>query len=417
MTDFPLEALNLGAALLAGLILGVERGWQLRVEADGTRVAGVRTFTLLGVGGGLAGLIGTIFDPGVTVALTAGLVITLLIGHWRDRTRKDATTTVAAVIAVGLGVLAGIGHSALAVAMAAVITLILSLRAQSHSFLTKLNATDVQAFARFAVIAGAVLPFLPNRQLGPLAAWNPFQLWFVVVLVTGFSFLGYIANRTIGEKKGVLATALIGGIYSSTAVTASLAQRLGQGEIGPLTSGILVASAVMYVRVTLLVAVLSPSTLPQFAIIIGPAALVGLIAAAVSWLKAPRKSPETALSTHNPIALLPAFGFVMIVAIGAILTRWAGQSFGPAGTAGSLFITGTFDVDAAIVTLSGLPAHVIDRHLAALALAGTVIANMVLKGFVTALYARRRSSSAIIGLGASTAVLAISVAASWLAFP
>ena len=103
-----------------------------------------------------------------------------------------------------------------------------------------------------------------------------------------------------------------------------------------------------------------------------------------------------------------------IVAAGALATRWAQQGFGKSGVAASLFITGTFDVDAAIVTLSGLAVQAIERDLAALAIAGTIIANMLLKMFVAGLYARKASGWTMAGLGASTAVLAVSVVAGLL---
>jgi uncharacterized membrane protein (DUF4010 family) len=279
-----------------------------------------------------------------------------------------------------------------------------------HRFENRLNATDVQAFARYAVVVLAVLPFLPNRQVGPFLAWNPFQLWLVVALITGFSFLGYIANRTIGERRGIFATALIGGAYSSTAVTAAFSQDLGRGEQGPYTAGIILASAVMYVRVAILLGVLSPSTLGPFLVVIGPAALVGAAAALFAWLWAPGGGEQKPQFHKNPVELLPAFGFVAIVAAGAVAAHWAQRAYGQSGIATSLFITGTFDVDAAIVTLSSLPAKAIDRQVAALAIAGTVIANMALKIFVAAIYARRRSLGAIAGMAASTVVLSATIA-------
>jgi uncharacterized membrane protein (DUF4010 family) len=390
-------------------MMGIERGWRLRREKSGTRVAGVRTFTLLGTAGALAGILGARVHPLATAAIVTALSALLVIGFIRDRPRKDTTGAVAAVLALSIGVLAGAGEPALAVAAAAIVTLILATRNQSHRIVARLNSTDVQALARYAVIAAAVLPFLPNRSVGPLGAWNPFQLWLVVVLVTGFSFLGYIANRTIGERRGVLATALIGGAYSSTAVTASFAQRLGAGEEGPLTAGILIASAVMYLRVTVLIAILSPSTLLAFLAVTGPAAFAGLVVAAIGWFRAPTQQAENVRLTRNPIELLPAFGFVAIVAAGALATRWAQQEFGQSGIAASLFVTGTFDVDAAIVTLSGLPIETIERDLAAVAIAGTIIANMLLKMFVAAAYGRRRGRVAVLGLAASTAVLGLTV--------
>jgi uncharacterized membrane protein (DUF4010 family) len=402
-------ALLLGASLAAGLMIGVERGWRLRRDAAGSRVAGVRTYALIGTGGGLAAILGDLVHPLVTAIVTLVIGAGLVAGYWRDQPRRDATSFIAAVVALALGMLAGAGQPALAVAGAAVVTLLLASREQSHGFIARLNQKDVHAFARYAVIAGAVLPFLPNRSMGPLGAWNPFQLWLVVVLVTGFSFAGYIANRTVGARKGVLATAVIGGLYSSTAVTASLSQQMGKEEAGPFSAGILLASAMMYLRVLVLVALLSPSTFPQFLMTIAPAATVGLVLAILAWRRAPPVEAARAEMPGNPIELLPAFGFVAIVAVAAVATRWAQARFGETGIATSLFITGSFDVDASIVTLSSLPVDAIDRKVAAIALAGTIVANMALKIFVTAAYARRKGRGAALGLAASMLVLLLTI--------
>lgn len=398
-------ALLLGAALACGLMIGIERGWRLRDEAPGTRVAGLRTFALLGGGGGVAGLLGHMVSPAVATLLASALGALVVIGYAKDKARRDSTTPVAAIVALALGLLAGAGEAWLAVASAAIVMLLLASRRESHAFVERLSREDVRAFARYAVIVLAVLPFLPNRQIGPLHAWNPFNLWLVVVLVTGFSFVGYVASRTFGSRKGVLATALIGGAYSSTAVTASLSRHLGQGGSGPLNAGIGLATAVMFLRVTLLVAVLTPSTLPAFVAATAPAAAVAALAAIALWLRAPPAKEEELQAPRNPIELLPALGFAGIVATAAIFARWAQLRFGQSGVATSLFLTGSFDVDAAIVTLSGLPLAAIGRDLAALALGGTIVANMVLKMGVVALYARGRGTMAIVALGLSTVVL------------
>ncbi|HEU5286104.1 MAG TPA: DUF4010 domain-containing protein [Sphingomicrobium sp.] len=407
--DSTSPALLLGAALAAGLMIGIERGWRLRRYPAGTRVAGVRTFALVGAGGGIAALLGTMIHPGATLVLAVALLAGLGTGYWRDRAQHDATSFVAAVVALALGLLAGAGQPALAVAGAAVVTLLLATREQSHGLVASLNRDDVHAFARYAVIAAAVLPFLPNRNMGPLDSWNPFQLWLVVVLITGFSFAGYIASRTIGARKGVLATAIIGGAYSSTAVTASLARQLGRGAAGPFAAGILLASAMMYIRVVILMAILSPSTVAQFLVTVGPAAAVGMAIALLAWWRAPQADEARAPVSGNPVELLPAFGFVAIVAAAAVATRWARERFGETGIAASLLFTGSFDVDAAIVTLSGLPVSAIDRRVAAIAIAGTIVANMAVKILVTAVYARRSGAAAVAGMAASVAVLVLTI--------
>lgn len=404
------SGLLLGAALACGLMIGIERGWRLREEDSGTRVAGVRTFTLLGGGGGVAALLGTMMSPWLAVVVAAALAALVVVGFMRDSERRDATSFVAAIVALALGLLAGAGQPALAVAMGAIATLLLSARKELHRFVGRLNSTDVRAFALYAVIAAAVLPFLPNRQMGPLDAWNPFQLWMVIVLVTGLAFAGYVANRTVGAAKGILATAVIGGAYSSTAVTASLAQRLGKGEQGPFAAGIALASAVMYLRVLALVALLTPSTLMAMLLTTGPATVVALAVALIAWLRSSDAVDGKLTQPGNPIALLPAFGFVAIVAASAVIALWAQANFGQSGVATSLFLTGSFDVDAAIITLSGLPPATIARDVAALALGGTIVANMGLKMVVTLIYARRHGLKATAMLAASTVTLLATLA-------
>ena len=327
--------------------------------------------------------------------------------------RPDATTTVAALVTVALGFLAGSGNPALAVAGATVVTLLLALREETRGLIARLDEADVKALARYAVIAGAVLPFLPDGRYGPYGAWNPQKLWLVVVIVTGFSFLGYVANRIFGEKHGTIATALIGGAYSSTAVTQALAQRLGSGEAGGAEpAGIALASAVMYLRVLLLVGVLATRVLAPFAIIVAPALIVGVAAGWWLYRKAPAHSGPAA--PGNPIALIPALGFVLFVAIAAVAAGWAHGRFGGEGIAVLLLVMGSMDVDVAIVTAGGLPPQAISAELAAVALAGTIIANMAVKIGVTLAYAGEKGRSAAAALVASTLVLAASIGIFWL---
>ncbi len=409
------QVLGVATALACGLLIGIERGFDLRREQPGSRVAGVRTFTLLGLVSGLAGLAGHLGQSFAGGALVAGTVAVLAIGYAHRPgldEKPDATTPVAALATVGLGFLAGFGEPALAIAVATIVTLLLALKAELHGFLDKLDEEDVKSLARYAVIAGAVLPFLPSGMYGPLHAWNLQKLWLVVVLVTGFSFLGYAANRFFGEKHGTIATALIGGAYSSTAVTQSLAQRLGSETApGAENAGIALASAVMYLRVPLLVAVLSTRVLAPLALILLPATITAW--AAGLWLFRTAPSSDAPSPPGNPIRLLPAFGFVLFVAIAAVAAKWASGRFGEQGLAVLLLLAGSTDVDTAIITLGNLPASAISPLLAAIALSGTVIINMTVKIGITLAYARRRGVPAVIAMSSSVLVLALSIAIAW----
>ena len=408
------QSLSVVTALACGLLIGIERGWKLREEEPGTRVAGIRTFSMLGLASGIAGLIGVTGYPFVASAIVIGAVAVMVTAYSRElRNHHDSTSAVAAIATIAFGFLAGSGNPALAIASAAVGVALLAMRTELHGFVEKLDQEDVKALARYAVIACAILPFLPSGHYGPLGAWNPQKLWLVVVLVTGFSFLGYVANRIFGERHGTIATALIGGAYSSTAVTQSLAQRLGREErAGAEPAGIALATAVMYLRVALLVAILSTRVFVPLTIILLPATLVAWLAGWWLYRRAPRH--EGPSPPGNPIAILPALGFVAFVAIAAVAARWAAGRFGEMGIAVLLLIVGSTDVDTAIITLGGLPAVAISPLLAAIAIAGTIIVNMAVKIGITLVYARRKGWSAAAAMSLSVVVLAASIGVAWL---
>ncbi len=408
------QALSLATALASGLLIGIERGWKLREQEPGSRVAGVRTFSMLGLGSGIAGLVGRLGHPLVAAAIILGAVAIMVVAYSRElRNHQDSTSAVAAIVTIAIGFLAGSGEPILAIASAAVAVALLAMRAELHGFVERLDEQDVKALARYAIIAGAILPFLPSGHYGPLGAWNPQKLWFVVVLVTGFSFLGYVANRIFGERNGTIATAVIGGLYSSTAVTQSLAQRLGRApRVGAEPAGIALATTIMYLRITFLVGLLSTRVLPSFVILMAPAFLVSAIASWWLYRKAPKDGESTIPS--NPIAIVPALGFLAFVAFAAVAARWAEGRFGEQGIAVLLLIVGSTDVDTAIITLGGLNPNAISDSLAALALAGTVLVNMSVKLGITMVYACSKGKSAALALGASMIALVISIAVAWL---
>jgi uncharacterized membrane protein (DUF4010 family) len=341
------------------------------------------------------------------------MIAILVIAYARAlEEQHDSTSAVAAIATVAIGFLAGNGNPALAIACAAIGVALLALREELHGFVERLDADDVKALARYAIIAGAILPFLPNGQFGPLGALNPQRLWLVVVLVTGFSFLGYAANRVFGERHGTIATALIGGAYSSTAVTQALATRLGrEAKAGAEPAGIALATGVMYLRVPILIAVFATRVLPPILILLAPAVIIAWAAGFWLYRHAPKSDAPT--PPGNPIALLPALGFLVFVAIAALAAKWAEGRFGQSGIAVLLLIVGSMDVDVAIITLGGLSAAAIAPLPAAMAISGTIIANMAVKIAITLVYARAKGISAAIAMTLSVLALGAMIALAW----
>lgn len=313
--------------LAIGLLIGLERGWHQRAARPGSRVAGLRTFGLFGLIGGLAGF--------------------------------------AAGMAQGWAVSAAF---------------LLSQRARLHGWIAGLSEADFHAVVLFAVLAGALWPVLPDRAMGPMNAWNPRELWLVVVIVCAISFAGYALGRRMGPKRGLLVTAAVGAIYSSTAVTAALAQRLkAEPEARALlAAGIAIASLVMIARVAVLVGLLAPFALIGFARVVAPAVLVALAAALVLARRA-ATAPAGPAPTGNPFALLPALGFAVLVALVQLVVHWMQARYGDRGVAVTLALAGAMDVDAAIVGLRTLPPGSIAPGLAGTLLALPVLLNTLLK--------------------------------------
>jgi uncharacterized membrane protein (DUF4010 family) len=405
---------DIAVALVLGLLVGLERGWRSRDSADGTRVAGLRTFGLLGLLGGVCGVVARTVEPVLAIVIAAGGVAAVVGGYIQEAratARVSATSAVAALVTLALGVVAASGQPAVAMAAAAVMTLLLASRAQLHGWVAALGEKDILATARFAILAGAILPFVPNERFGPYDAWNPFELWLVVVLVTGFGFAAYAANRRFGAKRGTLATAVVAGAYSSTAVTVALSHRLrgGREDRDVLAAGIALASAVMFVRVLALTAILARDALPSFALAIGPGALVAAL-----WglwrLRTVKTGDASETADHsggNPVELIPALGFALLVAVMALAVRWAEVRFGDAGTSALLVLSGSFDVDAAIVTLGGLPPGTLAPWTGGLVLAGPILVNTLFKaGIVVANGGWRDGRAAALPLLASAIAIA-----------
>lgn len=387
---------GLGTSLGLGLLIGIQRGWTLRHEADGSRFAGVRTFGLLGLVGGLAGVLEPI-EAALAALLFGTAALLVFIGYARTAGRDgriSGTSSLAALVALATGFLATRGEGQLAVVVAVAVTLLLTLRPQLHRWVEGMTEAEVSAIARFALIALVVLPLLPDRHLGPYDAWNPRQLWLVVVLVSGFSFAGYIASKRFGATRGTLAMAATGAMVSSTAVTMALATRLrDEQENAPaLVAGIAAASAVMIVRVIILVALLAPIALGALSLILAPAALASIVAAAwaVALARRAPPGPEDPVNLRNPLNFGSALVLTALVMAMALVARWFIDRIGESAMAIILAISGIADVDAAIITIGGLPAGVLDARTAGLVVAAPVMANTLFKAAIPPVITRTR---------------------------
>jgi len=405
------------AAVGIGLLIGLERGWRQRDEHAGGRIAGIRTYALLALGGALSGLLALNVSIWFGLIGVTGMVVAVLLAHRARLAEADdnvsATNVVVSILTVLLGLAMTTGFLREAIVAGGVMTLILSMREQLHGWLRTLSAEDVRAVAIYGAITLVVLPLLPDKNIGPYAALNPRNLWLVVVFVTGLSFAGYWAAKRVGDAQGTIIAAAIGATYSSTAVTAELSRRLrsGQEDPLPLRAGIAAATAMMPIRVSVLVAVLLPSVMLPFLAMVGPAIAVALLFAVLLYWRARGGSSKAMTARRNPFDIWPAVGFAALVGVIVILSRWTIDQYGGRGLSILIGLTGLYDVDAAIVTASNLPKGLLDTSSLAALLALPILVNSALKAvLVPVLGGVREGARAAIPLIASAILIAIGIA-------
>jgi uncharacterized membrane protein (DUF4010 family) len=378
MMPFDPAMTGLFAALAAGLLIGLERGWAQRAFGAGHRVAGFRTFGLVGLAGGIAGLLPDL----IAAVLLCAVALTLVAGYVRKATdaRLSATTTISGVLTLAIGLAAVRLGPVIALAAAAGAVALLSARSSMHALLRGLNEAEVEAVARFALVALVVLPLLPDAEFGPYGAWNPRRIWMVVVMVTAFGLVGYVAARRFGSARSALVVAGTGALVSSTAVTADYARRLAREPEarGALTAGIALASLVMFLRVQMVTLALVPRALPVLALLLAPAAVVAALFALLAWRRQ-NGAGGPPVRLGNPFDFAPALLLAALVALFSLVAHWALERFGGQGIAVVLGLTGLLDVDAAVMTLSGMPATAVSDATAGVVLAVPVLANTGVK--------------------------------------
>ena len=416
-------------AFALGLLVGLQRGWAQRGSPPGSRFAGIRTFGLFGLAGGLCG---TWFAamPAVSLVFLGAAALLVVASYVRATQREpnlSSTGSLVGLLTLACGFMAGQGQTLPATAVTVAMVLLLAMRTPLHRAVAWLSEGDVRAIARFALIALVILPLLPDSTFGPYDAWNPRQLWLVVVLVSGFSLAGYLAARTLGPARGTLATAAAGSLVSSTAVTASLAAHLraNEAEETPLIphAAICLASVMMFLRVNALTLLIAPMASPQLAALSLPGLLVSL--AALGWFllrmrrggAAPGEPPAAIGDTlKNPFAIAPALLMMALVMAMSVLAHWVLARAGDAGVATVLAISGSIDVDSAVITLGSLPEGTVSPRVAGMILIVPILLNTLFKaGLAVSVAGWRKTRLSVVPLGLSALASGAALAAALLA--
>ena len=402
-----------------GLLIGLER------ERHPASSAGLRTFALTALFGTASALLGEL--GGTPWPTAIGLLLVGAMAVAAQRRDADSagdpgtTTTIAILLCFILGTMVWHGLVTIAASLAVVTTTLLYLKPELKGLSARITRRDMLSILQFGALSLVVLPALPDRGYGPHGALNPYQIWLMVVLISGMSLAGYLALRLVGARHGLLLVGLMGGLVSSTATTATFARRarVDPAEAGASAMVVLLAGSVVFVRVALVCAVVAPALLPQLA----PALLAGgapMLVAGLANLRrlAAAADPQAAApQVGNPAELSTAVAFGAFYALVLLLAAELTQRLGGTGLYGVALVSGLTDVDA--LTLSSLRLFgvaSISAEQAVVAIALAFVANIGFKfamaGWIGGSALARRSAP-----GFLASAVALLVAAGLAHFP
>ncbi len=378
---------RLGVALAIGLLIGMEREWTDQDNKD-IRTAGLRTFGLIGLTGGVWGLFAArVEDAGLVALAIAFAVFSAVFAVYRLRELADAgkfgaTPTIAAMSTFSLGAMSLLAPVQVAAASAIAVTLLLVGKSSLHAWARSVSWEEFRAALILLVMSVVVLPLLPNRDLGPYEALNPFQLWLLTVVLAGVSFAGYIALKAAGGSAGAAVSGLAGGLASSTAATISLARHARENEDRrrELAGGAVLAGVTMIMRIALFVAVLHASLLWYLAFPLGAAALVFAgIGAWLVWRGRTGRDDEETLVLRNPFELGTVLQIGALLAVILVASKIAVEVGGGEGAIAIAALSGLASVDAAALAFARFDEAGISPQLAALAICVAAATNTLAK--------------------------------------
>jgi len=387
-----------------GLLVGLERehadiseeapdGTESRI-APHTVILGARTFALISLLGWVSAL-GS--EQWSWVAPVAFAAVASLVGIQYLSVRTEGmgmTTEIAALVVFASGMLVR-DNRPVAVGLALVTTLLLVSKPLVRSFVARMRRVEITATLQLLVLLAIVLPMLPEEPQDPWGVLPPRKIGLFVILIGGIDYVGYVLTRLFGKRRSAGLTGILGGLTSSTAVTAAMAQqaRTDAEMQVPGQLATFLANAMMFARVLVVTAVLSRKVALALAPPLVAMGLVMLGGALWKW-RAMESTPvgdgDGAPRLQNPFALVPALKWGVVLCAVLLLAHFAQATLGDSGFLVAAAASGLVDVDAiTLAATSQAASGSLTVDLASLAIAIAVISNTIVKGGI-ALFAGGR---------------------------
>lgn len=353
-------------AALFGAFLGLRREISAQVSSKNRSFMGLRTMTLLSV----LGAISTFFPdlPYLPVVMFGAIVTLTALAYANgsfNLNRIGMTTELSAFMIFWVGALVAEGMTNTAILITVLLAFNNAYKQEFASFARTMNIREWRGVLQLIIVSGLILPLLPREAIDPWGVFNPFETWFLVILISGIGFVGYFLIKYFGSRAGVPLASLLGGLVSSTAVTFAMSGKSKNQKLkGLFSAGILIALVTMQLKVFIYLLSLSKGVDLSAKIYALPIVLSLLCGAGAffyfmtkgkertrefSWHKGTDDKPEKDLKVESPFELVPAMKFGLLYIGLLIILHLAQKSFGDSGVYGAAVLSGALDIDSIVL--------------------------------------------------------------------
>ncbi len=353
----PEDLINFVVVTLLSLLIGLEQRRHHFDDKPESLYGTDRTYTFIG----MLGFILYVISPKNLSAFLSGgfaLIIVLGIFYWKrieEQNKYGITSIVIVLITYSLAPLIYVKPAWLTILAVTIVLVLTELKPQFKSLTGRFDNDEFVILAKFMVIAGIILPLLPNKDISTVLPISPYKVWLAVVVISGISYLSYLLHKFILPGKGMLITGILGGMYSSTATTVVLARKSKDPDsaIFKISGSIILATGMMFIRIFVLALIFnyrlaSGLLFPFFAL-----CLLTVVVSIIIWKREkPGKTNDVSTAKHkNPLEFKTAILFAVLFLIFALLTKYVMQNFGTKGLNILSLVVGVTDIDPFLLSL------------------------------------------------------------------
>lgn len=355
----PHEFVNFVLITVFSLIIGLIERNHHHNDTDEQKLFGTdRTFTFIGILGYLL----LLTDKYTLLPFLGGgiIIASLLIVYYINKIKHYSdfgiTTILVALITYCIPLMLETQPFWLFLLVMVVVIVFVESKDLFASFSEKLDRKEFLTLAKFIIMAGLILPIVPNEPLVSYLSISPFKIWLAVVVISSISYISYLLRKFVFKNSGIILSGILGGFYSSTATTVVMARKLKNAKSGHLqyVSAIVMATGMMYLRVLLLVFIFNKQLFEHLALALCTLVLASFATGMVLLYFGRKESNNVqaqVVTDKNPLEFKVAIIFTLIYVLFTFITFYTIQNYGIRGLNILSVITGMADIDPFLLNL------------------------------------------------------------------